>query len=513
MRLRDRVLLLVLGLSLSAAVARLVDVPGYMDAEYYFATGRELATGQGLQEPFLWNYLDEPRGLPHPSHAYWMPLPTFVAALGVALFGPTFSAGRSLFLVLASSLPLLTAEHAFRLTADRRWSWMSGLLALVPGYYSAYLVTTDSFAMYAVFGGTLLLLLASSRPGTWHWIGAGVAVGLCHLARADGLLWIPLAVGAAWTLGSGRARRLLLLTSGYAVVMGPWFLRNAIAFGTLLPPGQSRIFWMTNYNDLFIFPATALTPARWLASGWGEILGSRLSALASNLLSLWAINGLIFLLPLMVLGAWRYRDQRVVRLSILFLLTLLVLMSLVFPFAGARGGYFHSSIAAMPVLLALVPPGLVAFLEWGRRVRGWEIRTGFVVLGGAVLSLALGLTVFKLWERALGPDLKAPRWAQSARAYRRLADRIGDGTVAINNPPGFHLASDGPAVVIPSGGPQALLSIVGTYGVNWVILDQNRPPELAGLFTEPSSSGVLTFAFLWEDSEAGQFVVYRVVPP
>jgi hypothetical protein len=435
-----------------------------MDAEYYFATGQELGAGKGLQEPFLWNYLDEPRGIPHPSHAYWMPLPTFAVAIGVALFGPTFSAGRSVFLLLASSLPLLTAEHAFRLTADRRWSWMSGLLALVPGYYAAYLVTTDSFAVYAFLGGWLLLLLASARPGAGRWIGAGLAMGLCHLARADGVLWVPLAFGAAWTLGPGRARRLLFLAGGYAAVMGPWFVRNARVFGSLLPPGQSRTLWMTSYNDLFFFPASALTPARWLASGWGEIVASRLAALASNLVSLWAINGLIFLLPLMVLGAWRYRDRRVVRLTILYLLTLLVVMSFVFPFAGARGGYFHSSIAAMPVLFALVPPGLAAFLEWGRRIRGWDVRTGTVVLGAAAWSLALGLTAYKLWERALGPDLGSPRWAQSARAYRRLADRIGGGTVAINNPPGFHLASDGPAVVIPSGGLPALTSIVGTLG-------------------------------------------------
>jgi hypothetical protein len=188
-------------------------------------------------------------------------------------------------------------------------------------------------------------------------------------------------------------------------------------------------------------------------------------------------------------------------------------MSLVFPFAGSRGGYFHSSIAVMPVLFALVPPGLTAFLEWGRRIRGWDVRMGHIVLGAAAWSLALGLTTYKLWERTLGPDLELPLWAQSARTYHRLAERIGGGTVAINNPPGFHLASDGHTVVIPSGGVDALAAIAGKFEVEWVILDQNRPPELAGLFAEPRSTGPLTFAFVWEDPEAGRFVVYRVAQP
>ena len=46
-----------------------------MDAEYYYAGGIRLAEGDGFTENFLWNYLDNPVGLPHPAFTYWMPFP------------------------------------------------------------------------------------------------------------------------------------------------------------------------------------------------------------------------------------------------------------------------------------------------------------------------------------------------------------------------------------------------------------------------------------------------------
>ena len=46
--------------------------------------------------------------------------------------------------------------------------------------------------------------------------------------------------------------------------------------------------------------------------------------------------------------------------------------------------------------------------------------------------------------------------------------------------------------------------LVGRYGEAAFIRE---------LFDEPASSGPLTFAFLWEDPEAGLFVVYRVTQP
>jgi hypothetical protein len=75
--------LFILGIVSSLLPLFLETVPGYMDAEYYFAGARRIFEGQGSTEMILWNYLDDPQGLPHPAHTYWMPLTSYVAALGM----------------------------------------------------------------------------------------------------------------------------------------------------------------------------------------------------------------------------------------------------------------------------------------------------------------------------------------------------------------------------------------------------------------------------------------------
>jgi len=54
---RQYALLFVVGLIVPFAVSRFQSLPGYMDADYYFAGGVELAKGNGFTEPYLWNYL------------------------------------------------------------------------------------------------------------------------------------------------------------------------------------------------------------------------------------------------------------------------------------------------------------------------------------------------------------------------------------------------------------------------------------------------------------------------
>ncbi|HQN44554.1 MAG TPA: hypothetical protein PLA25_10495, partial [Anaerolineaceae bacterium] len=78
-------ILLVINLAVIALCWQFQRSPGYMDSAYYYIGARQLASGQSLTEPILWNYLDDPAGLPHPSHTYWMPLTSLVSSLGMLL--------------------------------------------------------------------------------------------------------------------------------------------------------------------------------------------------------------------------------------------------------------------------------------------------------------------------------------------------------------------------------------------------------------------------------------------
>jgi hypothetical protein len=110
-----------LGLALVLLAAAFQSVPGYMDAEYYYAGGLRLAEGSGFSEPFLWNYLNDPVGLPTPSHTYWMPLASILAALGMVLTqSGGYLAARLFFFLLASLLPPFTAWFGWRLVNPGR---------------------------------------------------------------------------------------------------------------------------------------------------------------------------------------------------------------------------------------------------------------------------------------------------------------------------------------------------------------------------------------------------------
>jgi hypothetical protein len=268
MSLRAYLLVSFLGLALALGVAFFQSSPGYMDASYYMAGGFWLADGDGFNERILWNYLDDPIGLPHPSHGYWMPLTSILASFSMFLTGAhTFAAARLGFLLLAALIPILTARLSYALLGSRDWALLAGILAAFSGFYLAYLPTTDAFGLYMLFGALFFLVIQSLsdrstqplvEPGQGQpivrckhlWIAPlvlGGLVGLMHLTRADGLLWLMVAVlftpSDLFSSLTGRRRMIswgaaaFLVVAGYLLVMGPWMLRNLAAFVAFLSPG------------------------------------------------------------------------------------------------------------------------------------------------------------------------------------------------------------------------------------------------------------------------------------
>ena len=507
--------LAVLSLAVAAAMAWFVRAPGYMDADYYFATGQQLAEGRGFTEPFLWNYLDDPVGLPHPSHLYWGPLVSLVAAAAMALGSTGFRVAQIPFVLLAAAVPLLTARIALRLGARPGQAWLAGALAAFPGFFGPFLVTTDSFGLYAVLGGLSLVLMGAmaSRPRPIGWLAAGLLAGLCHLARADGALFVLVGLAAVGMSRRPRLRSAILLLAGYALILLPWWLRNLDVTGSAFSPGAGRVLWLVAYDDLFSYPASILTFQRWWASGLGEILRARLGALGTNLQTLVAVDGLVFLLPLMAVGAWRQRARPVIRLTALYLVLLYGTMTIVFPYAGARGGVFHSSVAAMPVLWALVPCGLEQAITWGARRRGWEAGQAQRIFPAAAVLLAAAMTLALAWPR-LAVMTTGAAWDASQRSYDRIGaeiDRLGTSAdiVAVNNPAGFYLATERRAVVIPNGPPETLQAVVERYRVSWVVVDQNLPDDLRALYDGPETETWLTPMGTYE-LPAGRLLLFRV---
>jgi len=526
MSLRRYLLLAVMGVGLALLPALFQSSPGYMDADYYFAGGLRLADGSGFSELILWNYLDNPAGLPHPSHGYWMPLPSILSALGLLLsrgdaMATSFAMARLPFLLLAALIPVLTAHLALALYStpvgttagpgSLTPAWFAGALAVVPGFYLAYLPTIDSFGLVMVSGALFFITLtawerlpqASVRRQMGYALILGGLAGFIHLCRADGLLWVPVAMLAVLLKKDvpwGRRLGLVaLVAAGYALVMGPWFLRNLAVFGSPLAPGGARGLWITSYDELYLYPAGLLTPQHWMQAGWGPVIQARWWAAGQNLQTALAVQGSIFLLPLIVLGAWRLRHRLAAQVGGLLWVFILLMMTVVFPFQGARGGFFHSGAAIQPLFWVLAVAGLDGFLAWGARLRGWNLSQAGPFFRVTLLGMAFLLTSFLAFSRVGVVPGQPAGWNAASRRYQQVEQvLVGQGApaeaiVMVNNPPGYYAANRRPAVSIPFGDLEMVRTVAERYQVRYLLVELEQVKG-ADLLAHPGDRPGLQYA-------------------
>lgn len=527
---RAYLVLFLLGLAMPSMVAVFQRSPGYMDADYYYIGGMRLAQGKGFSEEILWNYLDDPVGLPHPSHAYWMPLASLVAALGMSLMRSVgFWAGKLGFILIAGLVPPLTARLAYSLSERKMHALLAGLLAAIPGFYLSYLATTDTFGVFMLLGACWFLLVGSSNlSDPMHLSSAigvafplGVVSGLFHLARADGITWIGVAglvvvfegilifmkdrdSGQVWRKLFRQGIILVALISGYTVVMGPWMARNLSTFGTLLSPGGLRAIWLTDYDELFIYPSGTLTFARWWGSGLAAIFQARWDALGQNLQTGLAVQGEIFLAPLVLWGTWVLRRNVRVRIGWLAWLVTLAVMTIIFPFAGWRGGFFHSGAAYQPLVWAIVPAGLDGFIAWGSRIRKWNVIQASRFFSAGLVCLAIMLSVLVAQKRVIGSAYQDPVWDNGWQSYVNLEQELTkggitpDAIVMVNNAPGYYAANLREAISIPDGSVDTTLAVARRYGASILLLEQNHPSGLDDLYKHPANLPGMSYLYTYE---------------
>jgi hypothetical protein len=297
---------------------------------------------------------------------------------------------------------------------------------------------------------------------------------------------------------------------GYIAVMSPWLWRNLADTGRLWPSAGGRTLWLLSYDETFAYPASILTPARWWSAGIPFLFGERLRALATDARSLLIVSGLVFLAPAMVVGAWRRRKASLVGAGFAYLVVLLLVMSFVFPYAGARGGFFHSSAALAPLFFALVPEGLEAIIGLAVRRRGWTGPRALRLFATTAIALAVGFTAWAMWSR-LTRDGAGAGWERNARTYAAAAALFPGGIVAVNDPPGLHLATGDATVAIPDGQEDALRAVVERYSVAWVLLENNHPRGLDGLYDGAQRPDFLGAPHAFTDADGLPAYVFPVI--
>jgi hypothetical protein len=397
----------IFGLALvaRAVVAAQIVFPRPEDTAYYVGVARNLIEGRGLVSDALWSFGTPPLILPRPAFEVWLPLPTFLAAIPMAVFGASFGAAQVSSVVIGSLVPVL----AWRLAADvaierelppgraRTLAIGTGLTAAVYLPLLLHSALPDSTMLFAVLAlGACLLMTRIARAGTAvrladpRVLGLGVLIGLAALTRNEAI-WL----GLTWAIIGWRAGQLRLVAVAGAiafVVFAPWMIRDWVVFGSPLP-GQAltNAFSITG-TDIFAWNDPP-TLARYLAIGPVRLLELRVEGIAHNLFSV-----LLFLgLPLSIIGLlalpWQARGAAVRPVLILAVTTFLV-TGLVFPVSTTWGTFLHASgpvnvLIILSALLALDAgiARLGARLGWTRPVAWLGPLLG--IFGSVLFSVAL----------------------------------------------------------------------------------------------------------------------------
>lgn len=499
---------------------------GYMDASYAVHIAENIARGRGFSEDVLWNYLDQPGNLPHPSNLYWMPLPSILIAPFFVWLGVSYHVAQIPFILLSSLLPLFAFYLSRRIFHRDDYAWAAALFTAFSGFYTIYWVSPDNFTPFALTASLCLYAIArgTETNSARYFVAAGSLAALSHLSRADGVLLLAVAPLALLAHKPSRnVRYFLLLTFcfllAYLFVMSPWFLRNYLVVGTPYPSAGTKTLWLASYDELFRF-ADDLTPARYLATGIGSIVQSKLNAAFLDALVV-AFGALqVFLVPFSIIGLWRIRRRIEMLPFFIYAALLYVTMVLIFTFPSPRGSMLHSSTALLPFLAVAAPPGIDAVVEWiAQRRRSWNAAQASIVFRTGFVAFAFFLSLF-LYAQGIFPIFNAPGdtplWNDRDLHYRQIAAWLdqnarADEIVMVADPPTFYNLSHHHAIVIPTDSVDAVLAAAHKYAARYLILEFDHPKPLNDLFQQRATISGLTRVADFRDALNRPATLFEVV--
>jgi hypothetical protein len=450
-----------------------------------------------------------------------MPLASIISAVGMWITRQTtYVAGSIAFILLSACVPLLTANLAFRVSGQTRLAIVSGLLSIFSLYYAPFMPVPDNYAIFMLLGGSFLLLAPLQQK--WIPVALGALAGLMTLARSDGLLWLGLAgLTVIWrTSNQEDGKQItfkgwlitvipagLLVLLGYLLTMGFWHVRNLNLFGSLLTPGGGRLLWLQNYNQTFIYPPEDLTRESFLQAGWEAALQDRLLAFSANLSNAFGAQGGIFLFPFILIGLWQLRRDLRTKIAVTGWFILLAVMTVIFPFAGSRGSFFHAGAAFQPFWWVAAPIGLDAVLAWARRRGQFTDRNAPYFLQGVLVLLAVFMTAYLVNFRVI-----ASGWAKDDFIYPAVEKMFLDhgirpqDVVIVRNPPGYFIASQRNTISLPFGDESTILAVAEKYNARYLVLEKDGTfDSIQDLYDEPHSNPL--FVYLGEVNEAK---LYRI---
>ena len=218
-------------LAVRIVAASIIDFPKPEDTAYYVGVARNLVEGRGLVSDALWSYGTPPLVFPRPAFEVWLPLPSLLAAIPMALAGgprpipleTAMRAGQVVSVVAGRDRgrPRLAPRRR-----RRRWSAASrsagrarsrsGPGSPRPSTCPLLLHSSlpDSTMLFGalVLGAALLMTRVlrdprGARALDARLLGIGLLIGLAALTRNEAV-WLALTwAWLAWRLKGTDARR------------------------------------------------------------------------------------------------------------------------------------------------------------------------------------------------------------------------------------------------------------------------------------------------------------------
>ncbi len=496
--------LFLLALVVRAAAAAAIPFPVPEDTAYYVAVARNLVEGRGLVSDALWSYQTLPLAVPRAAFEVWLPLPTFLAALPMLLFGATFRAAQVAAVAVGALVPVLAWRLAADVTEERRLppgrartlALGTGLVACAYGPLVVHGALPDSTMPFAALALAACLLMArilhdpgSARIGDPRLVALGALLGIAALARNEAV-WVALTwAGLAWW-GAGpldrRARaRLIAVPAVISIAIYlPWLVRDWLAFGSPLPGQALANALSVSGFDIFAWQDRP-TLARYVAQGLGGLIGARIDGFEHNLVDVLLVPAI----PAGPLGLvalpWQGRGAAL-RPLLLFSLITFTATTLLFPVATQWGTFLH---AAGPVQVLLLIASLLVLdvlLARVARQRAWTrpvawlgpllvAATAIPILAISVASIAGVARDAQVRYVALGDRLTA-RGLPPSRAAPIVADHPIWVTWSLRVPT-LGLPDEPPASVLDLARhfDAHVLVVSGTHGVWPAILATGGP--------------------------------------
>jgi hypothetical protein len=481
---------LVFGVALlvRAVFAAQIVFPKPEDTAYYVGVARNLVEGRGLVADALWSYQTPPLIFPRPAFEVWLPLPTFLAAVPMALLGTTFAAAQVSSVLLGAAVPVLAWRLAADVAAERRLpTGRARTLALGTGLTSALYLplvlhsalpdSTMPFAVLALAACLVMTRMAREPRGLGfrdpRILGLGVLIGLSALARNEaiwlGLVWAVMAWRIQEVAPAIRARAVLVAGVVALMVFAPWMVRDWIVFGSPLPGQAAANALSVTGFDIFAWNDPP-TLARYLDVGPARLVEMRLEGIGHNLFSVLLLPGMPISLVGLIALPWQARGAALRPVALLGAITFLV-TSLAFPVATTWGTFLH---AAGPVHVLLVLSALLGLDAVIRRVgviRGWTRPVAW-------LGATLGIAGSMLFSAAL-----LPSFGQGSRDTAAMYDELGRRMGALGMPldqPGRPVISNFPiwlaeaqhvpGLALPNEPPSDVLDLARTFDTRFVVL-------------------------------------------